>query len=87
MNTRTSVGSISARVRSKILMFDAGKVHIFSACARSLLDFDAQLILYEHFIPFLYRKKDFFFGVVSIRLSVCLMPACVCSEILKFELA
>ena len=45
VNTRTSVDSIPARVRLKILMFgslDAQKIHLFAARAHSMLDFDAQ---------------------------------------------
>ena len=45
VNTPTSVGSIPARVRSKFLMFgslDALKIHVFAACACSMIDFDAQ---------------------------------------------
>ena len=56
------------QVRSKILMFssfDALKIKIFAACACSMLDFDAQKILYEHFIPFLWSKKGLYLGSES----------------------
>ena len=89
MNTWTSVGSIPARVRLKILMFgllDARKIHIFAARAHSMLDFDAQWILYQHFIPFLCNKKDFIWVLIAQTL-VCLMPTRVRLEILMFELA
>ena len=55
VNKGTCFGFIPACVCSKILIFgmlNAQKIHVFAARAHSMLDFDAQYILYEHFIPF-----------------------------------